>query len=59
MTTAGVMAVTAALGPLRCMAAYATDAAEFQTALNGLAWKETLVGSGPAPVKGALIRCMQ
>jgi len=43
----------------RCMAAIsgAAGTGDLQTAANGLAWRETVIGSGPAPVKGALIRC--
>lgn len=49
---------SAGIRPRRAMAAAAAAAAggELQTATNGLAWRETLEGSGPAPVKGSLIR---
>jgi hypothetical protein len=42
--------------PGLAMAATSGSEGEFQTAPNGLAWKETAVGSGPAPVRGSLIR---
>ena len=48
---------SAGIRPRRSMAAAAAaGGGELQTATNGLAWRETLEGSGPAPVKGSLIR---
>jgi hypothetical protein len=38
---------------------HAALAAELQTAPNGLQWIDTIEGTGPAPVKGALIRSVQ
>ena len=57
--TAAVVAAGAGAPAPACAAqAQAEACSEFSTAAtNGLQWCETLVGDGPAPVAGAMIRC--